>query len=172
MKFVLLPLLLLSSLAFASVEGLSRESFVPLNLNFDKRSYAAVDFPYREFRALLSVADQMAGQELKTRGEAHLTVLTPQEYQRLGTQMRDLLIQELKQIDWTKDAVEAQCIARGTAMIAGHMESTYFVVVSAPKVDRIRRKYGLTTYYPHVTLGFTSRDLHFEDGVIKVCPRQ
>ena len=31
----------------------------------------------------------------------------------------------------------------------------------------IREKYHLTDFYPHITLGFTKRDLHFEDGVRK-----
>jgi hypothetical protein len=83
--------------------------------------------------------------------------------------MKDLLIQEVRQIDRAQDGIEALCINSGSAEIKGRVESTYFVVVSAPKIDQIRRKYGFTTYFPHVTLGFTERDLHFEDGVIKLC---
>ncbi len=171
MKFVLLPLLLFSSLAFAAVEGLTPESFVPASFRYDKGSYAAIDFKYPDFAQLVDVAEKMAGRELITRGEAHLTVLTPQEYQRLGSQMRDLFIQELRNLEWAQDTVEALCIASGSIEIKGRTESTYFVVVSAPQIDRIRRRYGLTTYYPHVTLGFTQRDLHLEDGVVKLCPK-
>jgi hypothetical protein len=61
-----------------------------------------------------------------------------------------------------------------------HDMQTYFVVVEAPALEKIRERIqatceangGTTTFqgahfFPHVTIGFTERDLFEEDGVGK-----
>jgi len=49
---------------------------------------------------------------------------------------------------------------------------TYFIVVDAPFLKTWRKtRWGLNEekfpYYPHITLGFTERDLHLQDGAVK-----
>ena len=63
----------------------------------------------------------------------------------------------------------------------GQNEFTYFVVVQSEDLISIRKKiqdsfvgkggdkndFNPLNYFPHITLGFTKRDLHESDGVIK-----
>ena len=69
------------------------------------------------------------------------------------------------------------CVGKGTSQT----KSTYFVVVQSEDLFKIRKaieilykKKGGTDsgfkdeeYHPHVTLGFTEKDLHAQDGVMK-----
>lgn len=121
---------------------------------------------------------------LKNRGEAHITVITPIEYDVLKTHMniKDIekiaLKQGLQKTRWTP-----VCVGEGRIKEM----TNYFVVVKSPDLLRVRRaietefkkraqkapltvaagKFEAAHFYPHITLGFTERDLHEADGVIK-----
>lgn len=135
--------------------------------------------PYEELRILL---EKKLGTPLKNRGEAHITVISPPEMRVLlqapappgGDKLTATGIAELaksKKLGGTD--FDVICLGRGQK----EKQRTYFVVVRAPEWIEFRkdlaRRAGLpkdfraTTYYPHITLGFTDKDLHLQDGVIK-----
>jgi hypothetical protein len=132
--------------------------------DFDRGTYASIVFSVKNFTPALKRAEEHAGSGLLTRGEAHLTVLTPPEYMRIEGKLRKKILSEMKTADGDLKAV---CIGRGQAELNGKMEYAYYVVVDAPAIRAIRQKYHLVDFYPHITLGFSKRDLHFEDGVRK-----
>jgi hypothetical protein len=138
------------------------------------------------FSPLKTLFEQLPGL-LKNRGEAHVTVVTPVEfYQVLRSKVTMAQIDKIakqQQIQATK--FETVCLGRGQKKGKDQgktkVESTYFVVINAEGLLNIRRKvhalfvkqggqaeaFDPNHYYPHITVGFSSKDLHQSDGVIK-----
>jgi hypothetical protein len=125
---------------------------------------------------------QKLGFDLKKRDEAHITVITPPEFEILQNKISMAQINELA----LKENLQSSnfiplCVGRGRLQIDGREESTYYIVTSSPDLMLIREKiqaayvtaggkvsdFQAEIFFPHITLGFTKRDLHFNDGVIK-----
>jgi 2'-5' RNA ligase len=115
---------------------------------------------------------------LKNRGEAHITVITPPEFEILKTHVS---IQDIDQIAKKRDIqhsdLKIRCVGKGETK--DHL-ATYFLVVASKNLLHIRQDvekiykvrggkgdFQSAHFYPHITLGFTARDLHEADGVIK-----
>jgi len=121
--------------------------------------------------------------QLANRGEAHITVITPVEYSDVLS--KNVSIHEINEIARKSDTqgsrFEIICVGRGNAILNNRTEEAYFVVVRSKDLLSIREKVqnlfvskgGNAThfvpnhFYSHITLGFTKRDLHEGDGVIK-----
>lgn len=157
--------------------------FVAHNDAAPMQSYLALNLPYAPFQKLLEQVETAEGVSLKNRGDAHITVVTPVEYEKV-------LKKRLPMAEINKIAEEAKiqetpwtpiCIGKAQKEIGGKTESTYFVVVESPALIDLRGKieeayiknggkaqhFVPEKYAPHITLGFTSRDLHAEDGARK-----
>lgn len=73
------------------------------------------------------------------------------------------------------------CIGRGQVKLPQGELATYFLVVQSQDLLEIRKEIGnlflqkggdpkmfrVENFYPHITLGFTEKDLHESDGVLK-----
>lgn len=147
------------------------------------QSYLAMNLSYDRYGRLLHVVEEHEHLHLKNRGEAHITVISPVEYDNVLK--RHMNIEEINRIAEAahieQTPFQEVCIGRGQKVLQGEAEKTYFVVVKAPGLVRIREMVAAAfaahgghpqdfrpeIFFPHVTLGFTSRDLFFEDGVIK-----
>lgn len=116
-------------------------------------------------------------------GEAHVTVITPPEY--------DLILSKFVSIDrierialenkMQSSDMEIRGIGRGTAIINGKEEETYFIIIHSENLLNIRQQiyqeyvnnggskqaWDPNHYYPHITIGYSLRDLHESDNVIK-----
>jgi len=116
-------------------------------------------------------------------GEAHITVITPPEYTNVfkGKLSMDEIgaIARLNNIQ--KSRITINGIGIGRANIQNQVEESYFLIVTSPDLVKIREEiyssfinkggdpaaWNPHHYYPHVTIGYTKRDLHEADGVIK-----
>lgn len=148
------------------------DSYLQMNINFDplKKLYLDLD---RDLGNSLN--------KKNARTEAHITVITPVEY-------RNILEPAGISIDKINEIAEKMKIQRSEfeVICLGKAEnfekSTYFLVIESEDLFNIRRaifqeyvKYGgkpsrwdPELYYPHITVGYTHRDLHLEiDGVFK-----
>jgi 2'-5' RNA ligase len=116
-------------------------------------------------------------------GEAHVTVVTPVEYQdvlkahvpmeRIDAIARDAGIQQAP--------LEVLGIGCGRATLDGKLEETFFLIVESEELLRIRQRiraefvaaggkpdaWDPGRFHPHITIGYTRRDLHEADGVLK-----
>lgn len=119
-------------------------------------------------------------------GEAHVTVVTPVEY--WDTLRHKLSIEEIETIALNNDIQGSDLkllgVGSGRALLEGRREETFFFVVKSDALLRIRREiqrvyaarggrpgdFQPEVFYPHVTIGYTKRDLHLQDGVIKDMP--
>ncbi len=116
-------------------------------------------------------------------GEAHITAVTPVEYfdvlrhyisiDRIDCLARELSIQA--------SDITIQGIGGGRTIVDGAKEETFFILVESRNLRRIRRAiydefmangghpgaWDPDEFYPHITIGYTRRDLHISDGVRK-----
>lgn len=123
------------------------------------------------------------GLKLKNRGEAHITVITPPEYE--GVLKKNLSMQDINLIATQMDVQAASfkpvCVGMGRVKRNDRDEKTFYIVVESPRLIEIRQAvedafvakggskdvFRAAKFFPHVTIGFTHTDLHESDGVIK-----
>lgn len=138
-----------------------------------------------EFSPMADIRKSIENKEKVTllhRGEAHITILTPMEYDTLKKVLTMELINEVALLNRIQETpFEIVCLGRGQVTENKKTLSTYFIVVDAPELMTFRQNIatlyktngGATNefkseeFYPHITIGFTERDLHLQDGVIK-----
>ncbi|MEK2645554.1 hypothetical protein [Bdellovibrio sp. BCCA] len=148
----------------------------------NNKSYLSLELPYPAFEKLRGEVEKTQHVSLQHRGEAHITVITPPEYKKIQKKVSMKEINALaSEMGLQKAPYKLLCVGKGSIKDHGKDESTYYAVVESDRLFQIRKavhllytsKGGKTedfnpeAFYPHVTLGFTQRDLHLEDGVIK-----
>ncbi|MBA2405968.1 MAG: hypothetical protein H0V66_14425 [Bdellovibrionales bacterium] len=116
-------------------------------------------------------------------GEAHVTVVGPLEfYDVLKSKMT------MTEIEKIADRYEIQnshlmILGMGSAkrLVNGKEEETYFVIVDSSELREIRQQifyeftrrggdraaFDPTWFFPHITVGYTLRDFHESDGILK-----
>jgi 2'-5' RNA ligase len=159
-------------------------AFVPHQGNGPMDSYLIMNLPFGPMEDLFKQVQDQTVEKLSNRGEAHITVVTPiefsQELKPYGVKIEQInkLAQKMK-IQNAK--FDITCLGMGEAQLSGKAEQTYYVVVKSPELGKIREqvqklvrksdqgksRFKAEAFYPHITLGFTKRDLHESDGVIK-----
>lgn len=114
---------------------------------------------------------------LKNRGEAHITALTPVEYnchfKPAGTTIKQLesVIEEFIKSNSYKMDFSIQRL--GSHQV--DQKETFFIIVESQDLLKLRQKWATLpqkgfkaeNFYPHITLGYTDQDLHSSQGVIK-----
>lgn len=148
------------------------------------RSWLGRQLPYPPFEKLRKKLEETLGKPLLHRGEAHITVITPIEYDEfLSKKMSMARINEIAKSQQIQNAnFEPICLGQGEANPDGKGSlQTYYIVVKSPELESIRKKiedeflqlggqkdnFRATYWFPHITLGYTKRDLHLSDSVYK-----
>lgn len=147
----------------------------------EKTPYLAMNIYYPEINSLRLEVEKKHNLNLKNRGEAHITILTPMEAETLKSYGLNMsAIDELAQLERIQQIpFEILCVGEGRL---GDLK-TYFLVVKSEALLKLRKKildlvlqinptfhrrtFQPEEYFPHITLGFTERDLHIQDGVRK-----
>lgn len=148
----------------------------------EAKSYLALDLPFAGFEKIRKTVEQKQGLTLQNRGEAHITVITPPEYKKMEKKvsMKEITVLAEK-MDLLHSPYKLLCVGKGSLKEHDRSKSTFYVVVESDRLFQIRKAvqmlyikkggkaedFNPDLFYPHVTLGFTDRDLHYEDGVIK-----
>jgi 2'-5' RNA ligase len=147
-------------------------------------SYLIFSVPFPPVADLFKQLLIREARPLTSRGEAHITVVTPVEFWELlrpkGVSMKEIeAIAKTPSIQGLRFKVV--CLGQGTAKLEDKIENTYYAVVESPDLIALRQRvqelfvkkggkaaeFNPKAYYPHITLGFTKRDLHESDGVVK-----
>lgn len=161
-----------SSLPFVSHQG---------NGPFDNYLTMEIQFePMAELFKQLLLTKRIS---LTNRGEAHVTVVTPIEFN--DVLKSKLSMNEIEAVakgsSIQSSHFEVVCVGKGVLEIENKLEQTFFVVVRSKALLKIREEvqkqfikkggeaslFRSTQFYPHITLGFAKRDLHESDGVTK-----
>jgi hypothetical protein len=152
------------------------------NPNHPESNYISVGLPFSPAKSLKQEIERKTGRKLIDRGEAHITVVTPPEMDVLRQKLSKERIAELTGVDEIQDEnFSIVCLGRGRITSSAKTLETYFIVVaSRGLVERRTRleqdflamggaktEFRAAYYFPHVTLGYTDRDLHESDGIIK-----
>jgi len=182
-------LLLISVVVFSQSISIDNAVFDTGKVNFKSHSgtgyysnYLTMEIPYAPVGKVLKDVENIIGKKLKNRGEAHITVLTPVEY----NDVKDFIsIEKINEIALDCNIQNSNFrilgVGKGSMKDSGKLMETYFIVVESYNLLNIRVKIlkyiienggdisALDAYnfYPHITLGFTHRDLHIQDGVVK-----
>lgn len=135
--------------------------------------------PVAKLRAEL---EKRTGKTLLHRGEAHLTLITPPEWAILSQVLR---MKDVEALAAKKKVQErpftVRCVKKVTATLAGATEESWFIAVSAPELLDFRKDvwrlymvkggpsddFNWRRWAPHITVGFTKRDLYDEDLINK-----
>jgi len=148
----------------------SHEDWLGLPLNFA---------PIEEVRKEL---EKKIGRTLNSKGEAHVTVITSPEWRTLGQYLKmDVLDGLVVKEKMMGAKIKVKCLKKITATVNGKVEESWFVSLEAPELKEYRnevwRRYvaagGLPEdfdwkrWHPHITVGFTAKEVHDEDKVTK-----
>ena len=145
-------------------------------------NYISVSLPFAPANLLKKHIERSTGLTLIDRGEAHITVLTPPEMQVLTQKLsKESVVDLLGVADLQDESFNVVCLGRGRITSGDKALDTYFIVTASKGLFERRARveqaflaaggsltqFSATHYFPHVTLGFTERDLHESDGIIK-----
>ncbi|GAA5802482.1 hypothetical protein HPULCUR_007947 [Helicostylum pulchrum] len=152
-------------------------------------SWLGMNFDYHYVKPVFELLNSTKV-PLINRGESHVTVISPPEFAVLATAgitieqvnkiARDLKIQSSK--------VTIVCLGKEDVVVADLNKIVYQVIVKVPNLVKIRQKifqlyiqrggnsalFDPQSFWPHITVGFTSGDVFLEQGVYKgynVCYR-
>lgn len=142
--------------------------------------WLGVALEYKPYANLREALEKKLGILLKNRGEAHLTLITPPEMKLLLASPAgnhpltpEKIADMAKAFHVQSSDFKAVCIGQGHK----GSEKTYFVVIRSSRAREFREAiftragspagFHPDEFYPHITLGYTDRDLHAQDGVIK-----
>jgi hypothetical protein len=133
---------------------------------------------YSQFAPLVNLANSTYG-PIQGRGEAHITVITPPEFFAMQSVMG---IDEINSIALAANIQSTvfypYCLATQSAILNGVQQNSYNVLIHAPGLEKLRANIGklvtqrggvfdAANFTPHITVGFTLRDLFESDGVAK-----
>ncbi len=149
----------------------------------DKKTipYLALDLDYSPYKKIYSDLMAQVG-PLKSRNEAHITIITPPEFKTLLSPESHLTVDKALDLynNWITEHKNFKriCLGKYSKTIKGKEQSTYYIVVESSDLLNLRRllaknsglskdKFDPELFYPHITIGFTDKDLHYEDGAVK-----
>lgn len=147
-------------------------------------NYLTMDIPFPPVADLFRQLLIDGKRPLTNRGESHITVVTPVEFWNV-LRPSGVSIEDINQIAVKANIqalpFEVVCLGRGQAVLDGKLESAFFIVVKSEALIEVRKEiqklflsrngkpgeFDAEKFYPHVTVGYTNRDLHESDGIIK-----
>jgi 2'-5' RNA ligase len=146
-------------------------------------NYLSMNIQFKPIQALYKTLKTHHYPNLINRGEVHITVITPIEFQNILKS--HISINEIEEIALQMNIQDSQLdiigIGSGKSIINKMTEETFFIIVESENLLNIRKAIQIkiiekggapnlfdpTHFYPHITIGFTKRDLHESDGIIK-----
>lgn len=172
---------------------ISKDVLQNSEMNFISHANAlAMNIQYQPILELRSDLAKATGLHLKffdkwnSKGEAHITTLTPPDMEKILVQKQKFMtaqrIDEIAQeMNIQSSNISIEGIGSATVVLNGRAESTFFVIVKSPDLLKIRQQiyneyvanggdakaWNPAQFYPHITVGYTARDLYESDGVLK-----
>tara|TARA_Y100000780_G_scaffold230853_1_gene254029 strand:+ start:19764 stop:20363 length:600 start_codon:yes stop_codon:yes gene_type:complete len=179
-KYIFLSLLF-TSFAFGEVQ-ISSEVYkkVPFSSEFIEDGALIRNVNYDAVKAIVPQLNSLYGVKLETRGEAHITVITPPEAQGWFTDHKGVnyLISSMelhqKYFRTLQDTkFEVVCVG----MQENESNKVFYLVVDSPELFAVRAEiaqelerrarftgkktfFDSNKYYPHITIGFEGGDVH------------
>ena len=149
----------------------------------EEDNYLVMNIPFAPVAELFSQLIQEKKCEMTSRAEAHITILRPSEFWSILRPV-GITIGEINDLARKMEIQSTRfcpvCLGEGISEIDGKQESTFYIIVDSPAARAIRSRIKdlyisrggdsdkfCEDFCFHITVGFTKRDLHEKDGVIK-----
>lgn len=183
----MIVLLLLFSLTSFATETLTAD--IKELESLDKRpdfkpetAWVGIPMPYAPVEKIREELEKRIGKKLQHRGEAHITVITPPEFRILSQTLKMNTIDKVVAKEGgMKAPIKVLCLKKVTAVMGDKTEESWFISVESTELRELRNQVwrrfiangGLPgdfvwkRWAPHITVGFTSTDLHDEDRISK-----
>ncbi|MBL7543855.1 MAG: hypothetical protein JNL11_08560 [Bdellovibrionaceae bacterium] len=119
-------------------------------------------------------------------GEAHVTVITPPEAEKLLAEnerhLSQVRMDEIAKLNAIQTSdLKIIGLGSGKIFVGDCYEYTFFLIVESKNLIEIRRKifkefvagggksseFDPNHFFPHITIGYTHRDIHESDGLFK-----
>lgn len=196
-KIMLIVLLLASMSSYAIEQiPLSKSIYVNDNLPFESHQGSgpfdtaiAMNIQYQPVKSIREMLSTYLQYPLRffrdwnKDGEAHITVITPPEYTDVIKKF--VSIERIEEIALQNTIQNSDLkilgLGRGVVNINDKAEETYFLIMKSKNLLKIRQQiyeefvknggnknaWNPRHFHPHITIGYSLRDLHEADGVIK-----
>lgn len=143
--------------------------------------YLALQLPFEPINILRQQLENQLKRPLKHRQEAHITVLSPTEYQAIQSQISiNDLYTIIQPLEYAESWFEVICLGRSKAQLDNFEADTFYLVIQSLLLTQLRQQIFLAikkkdekentfhpfNYYPHITVGFSHQDLHPENHFI------
>lgn len=144
--------------------------------------WVGIPMPYGPVEKIREELEKRLGKKLQHRGEAHITVITPPEFRILSQTLKMNTIDKIVAKEGSMKApIKVLCLKKVTAVLGDKTEESWFVSVESAELREFRNQvwrrfvanggipddFAWKRWSPHITVGFTSRDLHDEDRISK-----
>ncbi len=144
--------------------------------------WVGIPMPYGPVEKIREELEKRIGKKLQHRGEAHITVITPPEFRILSQTLKMNTIDKIVAKEGSMKApIKVLCLKKVTAVLGEKTEESWFISVESAELREFRNQvwrrfvanggipedFAWKRWAPHITVGFTSRDLHDEDRISK-----
>lgn len=144
-------------------------------------NWLGMNIEYRPIEQIRKQIEQISGATLLNRNEAHITVVTPVEYDAMKEKLSITAINKIaEKMEIQKSHWKPICVGSFTDPKIKN-NKTYFIVVESNSLLEIRREiyqqylaaggsagsFIPHHYYPHITIGYVEKDIYESDGAIK-----
>ena len=203
-KNKLICLLMLAAFSFLWVKPTQAAIHLPLTIEIFKATELsfishrgegpfdttlAMNIPYEPIHQIRIQLSQTLGYQLhfftlwNLDGEAHVTVITPVEYDQVIKPY--LSMERIEQISQKMKIQNSDLkilgLGRGQAIVNSEPQETFFIIIRSVNLLNIRNQiyqeylnhggpaeaWDPNHFYPHITVGFSLTDLHESQGVLK-----
>lgn len=149
-----------------------------------RKNTLAMKIPYFEIIKARTAIEQKIGQKLsysksfKVTGEAHIQVITPLEMKML---VKYLTANQINRVARLNKIQASDIEIRGIGSAKNKNSETFFILIASKNLLKIRKDifnlyfkkskdpsgFDPYWYFPHITIGYTIKDLNESDGIIK-----
>lgn len=161
----------------ATIESLEKRPY------FKPRSdWVGIPMPYGPVEKLRAELEKRIGKKLQHKGEAHITVITPSEMRILS---QTLKVNTVEKIVVKESAMKAKvkvlCLKKVSTVLGSKSEESWLISMESDELREFRNQvwrrfvanggmpddFQWKRWSPHITLGYTSAELHDEDRLSK-----
>jgi|GEM_PF-3971634 len=186
MKTLLLVATLISGPCFAAetittdiatIESLEKRPYFK-----PRPDWVGIPMPHGPIEKIREELEKRIGKKLLHQGEAHITVITPSEMRILSQTIKVNTVEKIVVKESAMKAkVKVLCLKKITAVLGSKSEESWFISMESDELREFRNQvwrrfvanggipddFQWKRWSPHITLGYTSQDLHDEDRLSK-----
>jgi hypothetical protein len=144
--------------------------------------WVGIPMPHGPVEKIREELEKRIGKKLQHKGEAHITVITPAEIRILSQTIKMNTVEKIVVKESAMRAsIKVLCLKKVTAVLSNKSEDSWFISATSPELLEFRKQvwrrfvtkggipedFQWKRWSSHITVGFTSQELHDEDRISK-----